>query len=121
VMAQMGAGQIIGVDLSTDHGRVFDIERVPGTLALLRDKLRPRSKQRYRLPTVPETLLDSSFISSISKQKAMRKFADILFQPRISRVGMLEWKRYNDIVAAGYNHAKDILGEMTGDQLSKFR
>lgn len=121
VMAQIGAGQIIGVDLSTDHGRVFNIERVPSTFALLRDKLRPRSKQRYRLPTVPETMLNSSFISSISKQKAMRKFADLLFQPRISRVGMLEWKRYSDIVAAGYIHAKEVLGGMTEDHLNKFR
>lgn len=121
VMAQIGAGQIIGVDLSTDHGRVFNIERVPSTFALLRDKLRPRSKQRYRLPTMPETMLNSSFISSISKQKAMRKFADLLFQPRISRVGMLEWKRYSDIVAADYIHAKEVLGGMTEDHLNKFR
>ncbi len=120
VMAQIGAGRIIGVDLSTDHGRTFEIDRVPGTFALLRDKLRPRSKQRYRLPVVPETLITSSFIASIAKQRAMRQFADLLFQPRISRGGMLDWKRYDDIVAAGYNHAKQVLAGLTDEKLKTF-
>jgi NTE family protein len=121
VMARMGAGPIIGVDLSTDRGRVFEIDRVPGTFAHLRDKLRPRKKQRFRLPTVPETLLTSSFISSVSKQKTMRKFADLLFQPRIERVGLLEWRRFDDIVAAGYDHAKTLLAAQTDDKLQRFR
>ena len=121
VMARLGAGQIIGVDLSTDHGRIFQMDHVPGTFAHLRDKFRPRKKQRYRLPSVPETLMNSSFISSLSKQKAMRKFADLLFQPRIERVGLLEWKRYEDIFAAGYKHAKKLLAAETEEKLRPFR
>lgn len=109
VMARIGAGRIIGVDLSSDRSRKFEIDRVPGTIAHLRDMLRPRKKRRYRLPSVPETLTTSSFISSLSKQKTMRKFADLLFQPNIERVGLLEWKRYHDIVAAGYDHARQLL------------
>jgi predicted acylesterase/phospholipase RssA len=93
VMARIGAGQFIGVDLSSDRSRKFEIDRVPGTIAHLRDMLRPRKKRRYRLPSVPETLTTSSFINSLSKQKTMRKFADLLFQPNIERVGLLEWKR----------------------------
>jgi NTE family protein len=121
VMAQLGAGKIIGVDLSTDHGRVFAIDRVPGTLALLRDRLRPRAKQRYRLPSVPETLLASSFITSISKQKTVRKFADLLFQPRVAGVGLLDWKRYDHVVAIGYNHAREVLAGLTDEKRKLFR
>jgi NTE family protein len=121
IMAGLGAGQIIGVDLSTDHGRTFEMDHIPGTIAHLRDKLRPRKKQRYRLPTVPETLMTSSFISSLSRQKTMRKFADLLFQPRIERVGLLEWKRFEDIVAAGYDHAKKLLAAESEDKLKAFR
>jgi NTE family protein len=117
VMAQIGAGKIIGVDLSTDRGRTFEIDRVPGTFALLRDKLRPRAKQRYRLPSVAETLFTASFISSVSKQRGMRKFADLLFQPSIPGGGMLDWRRYHEIVAAGYNHAKEVLAGLTDEEL----
>jgi NTE family protein len=120
-MARLGAGQIIGVDLSTDHGRIFEIDRIPAPSRTCSTNSGPEKKQRYRLPTVPETLLTSSFISSLSKQKSMRKFADLLFQPRIELVGLLEWKRYEDIVAAGYNHAKQLLAAESEDKLKAFR
>jgi NTE family protein len=121
VMAQLGAGRIIGVDLSIDRGQVFDIDRMPGTLALLRDKLRPRAKQRYRLPSVPETMLRSSFITSISKQKAMGKFTDLLFQPRVPDGRLLDWSRFEEMVAAGYSHARQVLAGLTEEQREMFR
>ena len=121
VMARLGARQIIGVDLSTDDGQVYEIDRIPGTIAHLCDKLRPWKKQRYRLPTVVETLLNSSFISSISKQKTMRKFVDLLFRPRIEGVGLLEWTRYDDVVAVGYDYAKTMLAAQSEDKLRAFR
>ena len=121
VMARLGARQIIGVDLLIEDGRVFEIEQIPGTIAHLRDKLRSWDTQRYRLPTVPETMLNSSFISSVSKQKAMRKFVDLLFQPRIEQVGLLQWKRYDEVVAVGYNHAKQVLAAESEDKLRAFR
>jgi NTE family protein len=121
VMAQLGAGRIIGVDLSTDHGRTFDFDHLPGTLALLRDKLRPRAKQLYRLPSVPETLLESSFITSIPKQKAVRKFVDLLLQPPIADIGLLDWKHYDEIVAIGYSHARDVIAGLPAEKLELLR
>jgi NTE family protein len=121
VMAQLGVGRIIGVDLSTNHGRSFPFDRVPSTLALLGDKLRPWAKRRYHLPSLPETLLASSFITSISKQKATRKFVDLLFRPRITRIGLLDWKHYDDIVAIGYNHAKEVLAGLSDDKRKPFQ
>jgi NTE family protein len=120
VMARMGAGQIIGVDLSSDRHRKFEIDRVPGTFAHLRDMLRSRKKRLYRLPSVLETLTTSPFISSLSKQKSMRKFADLLFQPNIERIGLLDWKRFHDIVAVGYDHARQLLATEFQGKLGAF-
>lgn len=121
VMARLGAGRIIGVDLSVDRGQVFDIDCVPGTLALLRDKLKPRAKRRYRLPSVPETMLRSSFITSISKQKEMGKFTDLLFQPRVPECRLLDWSRFDEMVAAGYSQARQMLAGLTDEQREMFR
>ena len=120
VMAQLGAGRIIGVDLSVDREQVFDIDRVPGTLTLLRDKLRPRAQRRYHLPSVPETMLRSSFITSISKQKAMGKFTDLLFQPGVAEGRLLDWSRFEEVVAAGYSHAKEVLARLSDNQRGMF-
>ncbi|ABA04379.1 Patatin [Nitrobacter winogradskyi Nb-255] len=121
VMARLGAGRIIGVDLSVDREQLFDIDDVPGTLTLLRDKLRPRAKRRYRLPSVPETMLRSSFITSISKQKEMGKFTDLLFRPRISDGRLLDWSRFEEVVAAGYSQAREMLAGMSDEQRKMFR
>jgi predicted acylesterase/phospholipase RssA len=50
----------------------------------------------------------------------MRKFADLLFQPNIERVGLLEWKRYHDIVAAGYDRARQLLATESEGKLGAF-
>jgi NTE family protein len=121
VMAQFGAGRIIGVDLSVDREQMFDIDCVPGTLALLRDRLRPRNKRRYRLPSVPETMLRSSFITSIAKQKVMGKFTDLLFQPRVPDGRLLDWNRFEEMVAAGYSHAREVLARLTDERRELFR
>jgi NTE family protein len=116
VMARLGAGRIVGVDLSVDREQVFDIDCVPGTLALLRDRLRPRAKRRYPLPSVPETMLRSSFITSIAKQKVMGKFTDLLFQPRVPDGRLLDWNRFEEMVAAGYSHARQVLDGLTDER-----
>lgn len=121
VMARLGAGRIIGVDLSVDREQVFDIDCVPGTLTLLRDKLKPRAKRRYRLPSVPETMLRCSFITSISKQKEMGKFTDLLFQPRVPECRLLDWGRFDEMVAAGYSQARQMLAGLTDEQREMFR
>ncbi len=121
VMARLGAGRIIGVDLSVDREQLFDIDCVPGTLTLLRDKLRPRAKRRYRLPNVPETMLRSSFITSISKQKEMGKFTDLLFRPRVPDGRLLDWSRFDEVVAAGYRQAREVLAGLTDEQREIFR
>ncbi|HRO01331.1 MAG TPA: patatin-like phospholipase family protein, partial [Nitrobacter sp.] len=120
VMARFGAGRIIGVDLSVDREQLFDIDHVPGTLTLLRDKLRPRAKRRYRLPSVPETMLRSSFITSISKQKEMGKFTDLLFRPRITDGRLLDWSRFEEVVAAGYSQAREVLAGLSDEQRKIF-
>lgn len=120
-MIRAGAGKIIGVDLAIEGRRSFDLDEAPGTWALLRDRFRPRAKRIYPLPTLPEIMVSSSFISSIARQQTMCKLVDLLFQPRIADVGLLEWRRYDDIVAAGHAHAKDVLGKMSEEELAGFR
>jgi NTE family protein len=119
VMEGLGVGQIIGVDLSPDDDRLYDIDRVPTTWRLLVDRLRPRAQRRYCLPGLPETLLTASFVSSMAKQKAMRERTDLLFRPDIRGVGMLDWKKYEEVVAAGHRHAKGVLAGLSPAALAR--
>jgi NTE family protein len=122
VMARRGVARVIGVDVTNVRERPLNIARIPSALALLRDRLRPRIDQRYRcLPTLPETMLMSTFINSMSRQREQRRYADLLFHPDLPRMGLLDWHRFDEVVTAGRTHAVRVLAEMGDDRLAEFR
>lgn len=119
VMAARGAGAIIGIDLSVDRARRIDAEVVPGTLALLVDRMKPRNRRRYRFPGILETLTNSAFMSAIARQRSLRGEADLLLRPRISGVGMLQWRRFDHAVRQGYDHTRSVLDAMDPEAIDR--
>lgn len=104
-----GVGRVIGVDLNSRKPRRLDFDEVPGTWALLRDRLRPRKQRRYKLPSMAAYLMNVTILYSMSRQHQAQGLTDLYFNPPMDRVGLLEWKRFDDIVAQGYAHAVEVL------------
>jgi NTE family protein len=110
VMRRMrGVGTVYGVDLSFRQPQRLDMTEVPGAWALLRDRFRPRSKRRYRLPSLVTYLMNVTILYSTSRQRQSQQLADLCFSPPLRRVGMLEWSKFDDIVAQGHAHACEVL------------
>ncbi|HOE43922.1 MAG TPA: patatin-like phospholipase family protein, partial [Rhodoferax sp.] len=116
-----GVGKVIGMELGTRKPLPVALEEVPGTWALLRDRLRPRPKRRYTLPTLMTYLLNVSIMYSTSRQRESQKLTDLYFKPALARVGMLQWGRFDSIAEQGYVHACEVLDAMTDEQLRPFR
>jgi NTE family protein len=116
-----GVGTVIGVDLSTHKARRFESEHVPGTWALLRDRLRPYAKRRYRFPSLLAYLMNVQVLYSTSRQEGKRKLTDFYFNPPLDRVGMLQWDRFDDIVKQGHAHASEVLDRLAPDDLARLR
>lgn len=106
-----GVGRVIGADLSLHKSRKLDFEEVPGPWALLRDRLRPRARRRYRLPTLSAYLLNVTILYSSSRRRAARAACDVCFNPPLERVGLLAWQRFDAIVEQGYAHAVEVLAQ----------
>lgn len=110
VMRSMrGVGTVIGVDLNFRKPRRIDLEEVPSHWALLRDKLRPKSQRRYRLPSLASYLMNVTILYSMSRQRQSQQLTDLYFNPPLDRVGMLEWNRFEQIVQQGYAHGIQVL------------
>jgi NTE family protein len=107
---QRGVGTVIGVDLDFKKARRIDIDQVPGTWALLRDRLRPRKERRYHLPSIVPYLLNVTILYSVSRQRHALALTDLYFNPPLDRIGLLECKRFDQIVDQGYAHAVEVLG-----------
>ncbi|MCV2359731.1 cyclic nucleotide-binding domain-containing protein [Paucibacter sp. TC2R-5] len=108
-----GIGRVIGVDLGSNKPRRFEFDEVPGSLALLRDSLRPRSKRRYKLPALSALLMNVTVLYSTSRQREVRKLIDLYFNPPLQRIGMLQWSRFDELVQLGYQHACEVLDAQT--------
>ena len=119
VMRDMrGVGIVIGVDLGARNPRRLNFDEVPGSWALLRDRLRPRSRRRYRLPSLTAYLLNVTILYSASRQQQLRQLTDLYFSPPLYRVGLLQWSRFDRIVTQGHDHAVEVLGGLNDSQRS---
>jgi NTE family protein len=121
VMTAMGARRIIGVDLSSRHPRVYEHEEIPGTLELVRDRLRGSKLRKYWLPTLGTVMLTMSVLYSESRREQARQSVDIYINPALSGVPLLDWKAFDRIVDIGYESAKQVLSAMSGEQLAPYR
>ncbi|WP_394788335.1 patatin-like phospholipase family protein [Rhodoferax sp.] len=112
VMRSMrGVGRVIGVDLNIRTQLKVEHDDIPGTWALLRDRLRPHSQRRYQLPSLPSYLMTVTILYSMSRQRSAQQLCDLYFNPPLTRVGMLQWRRFENIVQRGYAHAVQVLGQ----------
>ena len=110
VMRKMrGVGTVLGVDLSFKKPRKIPHSEVPGTWALLRDKLRPRAQRRYKMPSMASLLMNVTILYSVSRQREVQALTDVYFNPPLDRVGMLAWNKLDQIVKQGYTHGNEVL------------
>jgi NTE family protein len=116
-----GVGKVIGVDLGGRNPRRIDFDEVPGSWTLLIDRLRPRQKRRYRLPSLMSYLLNMTILYSISRQQQARRLTDLYFNPPLFKVGLLQWARFEQIVRQGQDHAAEVLDQLTEEQRAGLR
>jgi NTE family protein len=120
VMREMrGVGRVVGVDLGVRNPRRLEFDEVPGSWTLLADRLRPRRRRRYRLPSLVSYLLNITILYSISRQAEARRITDLYFNPPLHRVGLLQWDRFDSIVRQGEEHAAEVLGKLDAGQRAR--
>ena len=110
--AMRGVGTVAGVDIAVRRGRKVEFDQVPGSLALLRDRLRARHKRRFRLPSLTSYLLNVTILYSMSQSQQARRQTDVFFAPPLERIGLLQWSRFDEIVRQGHDHGVEVLGAL---------
>lgn len=121
VMSRFGVGKVIGVDLSIDKPRKLSIDRIPSPNALLRDRFRPKSRKKYRLPSLVSIMLNTTLLYSSARRNENIRYTDLYFNPDVSRYGIMQWASFDQIVAKGYEHANEVLARLSEEDLAIFR
>ena len=115
-----GVGKVIGVDLSFLKPLRIELDEVPGTWALLRDRLRPLALRRYQFPSLVSYLMNVTVLYSTSRERQSQKLTDLYFNPPLEEVGMLQWEKFDDIVRQGHAHGVEVLDALDAAGLRPF-
>ncbi|WP_026994965.1 patatin-like phospholipase family protein [Flectobacillus major] len=121
IMNKMGVAKIIGVDLNIDKPRKLTIDRMPSGWEILKDKLNSKENRKYRVPSLMSIILNSTVLYSNARQNETKKYTDLYFNPDLKRFSILNWKAFDEIYHIGYQHAKEVLSNMTEEELQYFR
>jgi NTE family protein len=114
IMSEMRRGPIIAVDASRDYGFKSTIDDLDH-----RSIRQLMSHARHGAPNILRVLMAATTISSLSQLRKLRSHVDLLIEPPLTNVSMLDWKSFNFTVDAGYRHAMEVLEKKKGVLVSR--
>ena len=114
-MRQRAAGKVIAVNVSrvTPFGVEPGTDEVTSWFRLVDPRRRHRASG---YPTLPKLLLRLGLLTSLPRQAAESKLADLYVEPPVSQFGMGQFARFDTIVEAGYDAMRRALDER-GDEV----
>jgi predicted acylesterase/phospholipase RssA len=108
IMQQKPVGSIIAVDLSSSAEYHVNYDSLPSPWAVLRGRFLPFAR-KYRVPGLATIMLKATELGTMAHVREAGKQADLLLQPPVRQFGLTEIKAFDQIVAAGYEYARDEL------------
>lgn len=107
-----GSGKIIGVNVSqlAELREQYTFGTALSGWGALCTRLNP-FRERMIIPRIAETLLRATDIKSIVRLNETRAMLDILVEPDVSEIALLDFKRFAEISEIGYQEARRILSQ----------
>jgi NTE family protein len=102
VMRDAGLGQVIGVDVGAD--RAFTTDDVDSDAPPLWRTLKWFRARKHRV-NILQILWRAGTINSAGQRAARHDLSDLLLQPPLEKIDMLNWRAFDSAVAAGYEYA----------------
>jgi NTE family protein len=107
-MAASREGPVIAIDVT---GRMGGFQKPvrPGIARLGRPVRRYLTGTEAEVPRLAETIVRTVTVGSADTLEAARRHADLVIQPEVDRVGLLDWRQLEGVTAAGRQAARAAL------------
>jgi NTE family protein len=103
VMRETGIGRVIGVDVGAD--RVFMTDCVDSDAPPLWRVLKWFRGRKQRI-NILQILWRAGMVNSATNTIARRELSDLLLQPPLEQIDMLNWRAFDRAIDAGYRYAQ---------------
>ncbi len=104
-----GRGNIIGVNVSQipEQFHFYDFGTSLSGWQVLLSRINPFT-DRIRIPRIAETLLRATDIKSIERLNEARSSLEVLVEPNVRSISLLDFKSYEQISELGYQEARRV-------------
>jgi predicted acylesterase/phospholipase RssA/CRP-like cAMP-binding protein len=106
IMQKKPVGKIIAVNVSAQKEYRVDYNRLPSPWAVMRGRYLPFTK-KYKVAALSTIMLKATELGTLERVNQMGRQADLLLNPPVRQFGMTDMKAFDQIVDAGYEHAKE--------------
>lgn len=103
VMRESGIGRVIGVDVGAD--RTFTTDSVDSDAPPLWRVLKWFRSRKQRI-NILQILWRAGMVNSATNTIARRELSDLLLQPPLEQIDMLNWRAFDRAMDAGYRYAQ---------------
>ena len=112
VMSAMRRGRVVGVDVAREHVMTANADDLEAS-----SLWQLLSAKRRGTPNIIGLLMRAGTVNSEAQLKLRRQQVDVLIEPMLDGIGMLDWKSYDKAIEEGYRQTMEIL-ENSGDRLT---
>jgi NTE family protein len=106
IMREFCRGLVVGVDVGAERVFTTDIEEAEGPPLW---NLIRRWRGKQKTINIFQILSRAGMINSSSNTAAVREFSDLLLQPPLGDIDLLNWKAFDRAVELGYRYAIERL------------
>ena len=101
-MRDLGRGPVIGCDVGADRAFTTDTDEVDVPLPW---QLMRWMREKKHRPNIFQILWRAGMVNSNAMTAAHREKTDLLLQPPLAQIDMLNWNGFDRAIAAGYEYA----------------
>lgn len=113
-MYEFPVKHVIAISLTKLKSRNVEFEEMPSAATLLWQKITGRKK--YRIPDIGSILINSLTLNSRQKQEIRKSGVDLYVELDLKGVGMLDGKRWKEIMQRGYEQMQQTLQQVPQEQ-----
>lgn len=113
VMRELARGPVIGCDVGAD--RAFTADGDEMDMPTLWQLVAWFSRRRQRRPNIFRILWRAGMVNSAATTMAHRERTDLLLQPPLAEVDMLNWKAFDRAIGLGYEYTVRRLAALPAD------
>jgi NTE family protein len=113
-MRELGRGPVVGVDVGADRAFTTTSEEIDVPLPW---QLMSWFRARRNRPNIFQILWRAGMVNSSAMTAAHREKTDLLLQPPLAQIDMLNWSAFERAIAAGYEYAVRRLETLPADSV----